>query len=62
MVKELATAIALIFVIEGVLYSLFPNAMKRLLEQVATISPQSLRVGGLFFAVLGVVIVWLLRG
>jgi uncharacterized protein YjeT (DUF2065 family) len=62
MVQELATALALILVIEGVLYSLFPNAMKRMLEHVATVSPQSLRIGGLFFAVLGVLIVWMLRG
>lgn len=62
MVQELATAVALILVIEGVLYSLFPNAMKRMLEHVATVSPQSLRIGGLFFAVLGVLIVWMLRG
>ena len=62
MVQELVTAVALILVIEGVLYSLFPNAMKRMLAHVATVSPQTLRVGGLFFAVLGVVIVWLTRG
>lgn len=62
MAQELATAVALILVIEGVLYSLFPNAMKRMLEHVATVSPQSLRIGGLFFAVLGVLIVWMLRG
>ena len=62
MVQELATALALILVVEGVLYSLFPNAMKRMLEHVATVSPQSLRIGGLFFAVLGVLIVWMLRG
>lgn len=62
MIYELATALALILVIEGVLYSLFPNIMKRMLEQVATVPPQSLRAGGLFFAVLGVLIVWLLRG
>lgn len=62
MLQELATALALILVIEGVIYSLFPNAMKRMLEHVATVSPQSLRIGGLFFAILGVLIVWLLRG
>jgi uncharacterized protein len=62
MMHELATALALILVIEGILYSLFPTIMKRMLEQVATVPPQSLRLGGLFFAGLGVLIVWLLRG
>lgn len=61
MAQELALALALILVIEGVLYSLFPKAMKRMLEHVATVSPRALRTGGLFFAVLGVILVWLLR-
>jgi len=61
MLSELTIAFALVLVIEGVLYALFPNAMQRMLEQIATLSPQSLRYAGLFSAVLGVALVWLLK-
>ncbi len=62
MVSELIIAFALILVIEGALYSLFPNAMKRMLENILTLPAQSLRSAGLFSAILGVLIVWLLKG
>ena len=61
MLSEIAVAFALVLVIEGVLYALFPDAMQRMLEQVMTLSPQSLRSAGLFSAVLGVALVWLLK-
>ena len=62
MLSELAVAFALVLVIEGVLYSLFPNAMKRMFEQMLTLPVHTIRVAGLFSAVLGVGLVWLLRG
>ncbi len=61
MLSELAIALALVLVIEGVLYALFPNAMQRMLEQISTLSPQFLRVAGLISAFLGVAMVWLLK-
>lgn len=62
MLSELAVAFALVLVIEGVLYSLFPNAMKRMFEQMLTLPVQTIRTAGLFSAILGVGLVWLLRG
>ncbi len=62
MLLELAVAFALMLVIEGVLYSLFPNAMKRMMEQMLTLPVQTIRSAGLFFAIVGVGLVWLLRG
>ena len=61
MVSEFAIALALVLVIEGVLYALFPNAMQRMLEQISTLSPQSLRYAGLISAILGVAMVWVLK-
>ena len=61
MLSEFAIALALVLVIEGVLYALFPDAMQRMLEQISTLSPQSLRFAGLFSALLGVAMVWLLK-
>ncbi len=62
MAVQLLTALALVLVIEGVLYALFPNGMKRLLEQAMMLPPSSLRRAGLVSAFAGVVLVWLLRG
>jgi uncharacterized protein YjeT (DUF2065 family) len=59
---DFLTALALVLVIEGILYALFPEAMKRAAAQAVLIPPQTLRMGGLAAAGLGVIIVWLLRG
>lgn len=61
MLSEFAVAVALIFVIAGILYALFPTAMQRMLAQIAILSPQALRAAGLFSAFLGVALVWLLK-
>lgn len=59
---DFLTAVALILVIEGAVYALFPDAMKRLMAQVLTLPDGSLRWAGLAAAVLGIVLVWLIRG
>ena len=59
--QDLWTALALVLVIEGVLYALFPEGMKRAAVRALTIPPQALRLGGLAAACLGVVLVWLVR-
>jgi len=59
--RDLWTALALVLVIEGILYALFPEGMKRLAARAIMVSPQVLRASGLLAASIGVVIVWLLR-
>ncbi len=59
---DFLTAVALILVIEGAVYALFPDAMKRMMEQVLTLPASSLRSAGLAAAVLGIFLVWLIRG
>lgn len=61
MSSEIAIALALVLVIEGVLYALFPGFMLRMLAQVSSLSQQALRTAGLISAILGVVLVWLLK-
>lgn len=61
MPDELITAIALILVIEGGLYALFPEGMRKMAMQVDKVSPSLLRSAGLFAATVGVGIVWLMR-
>lgn len=62
MAGELLTAFALILVIEGALYALFPQPMKKLLLHVLGMPLSSMRVAGLVSAGAGVFLVWLLRG
>jgi uncharacterized protein YjeT (DUF2065 family) len=59
--RELGTALALVLVIEGILYALFPDGMVRAAIRAAKAPPQILRSAGLFAACLGVALVWLLR-
>lgn len=59
---ELWIALALVLVIEGSLYALFPEGMKRAMLVVLEQPPGSLRTSGLALAVLGVGLVWLIRG
>jgi uncharacterized protein YjeT (DUF2065 family) len=59
--RDLLTALALILVIEGIVYALLPESMKRLAARATTTPAQSLRLGGLVAACLGVILVWALR-
>lgn len=59
--EELGIAFALILVIEGTLYAVFPEAMKRMASRVEGIPASALRNVGLAAAVVGVGIVWLLK-
>ena len=55
-------ALALMLTIEGALYALFPDGMRRMISSVMTLPTPQIRWTGLAAAVLGVVFVWLLRG
>ncbi|MBV9827295.1 MAG: DUF2065 domain-containing protein [Alphaproteobacteria bacterium] len=59
--RDLATGLALVLVIEGILYALFPEGMKRVAARAMLVPPNIMRSAGLLAAALGVVIVWLLR-
>jgi uncharacterized protein YjeT (DUF2065 family) len=59
--KDLWTGLALVLVIEGMLYALFPETMKRAAARTVSIPPQSLRLAGLAAACIGVAVVWLVR-
>ncbi len=59
--KDFGTALALVLVIEGVLYSLFPEGMKRMVAQLVMVPASALRLTGLIAACLGVGVVWFIR-
>ena len=60
--SDLLTALALALVIEGALYALFPGAMKKMLVQVLAQPESHMRTAGLAAALVGVAIVWVIRG
>lgn len=59
---DLMTALALAITIEGILYALFPEAMKRMMAEVLKQPPGVLRTAGLTAAAAGVFMLWLVRG
>lgn len=60
--SDLIVGIGLVFVIEGLLYAAFPNAMRKMVEDITKLPDSNLRTIGLFALVIGVVIVWAVRG
>lgn len=58
---ELATALALVLVLEGILWALSPDGMKRAAMFALTLENGQLRNGGLIVAAVGVALIWLLR-
>ncbi len=59
--NELVIAFGLFLFIEGILYALFPAKMKSMLKKLELTKDSQLRSGGLIFAVLGFVIVYLIK-
>ena len=60
--RDLLTALALVLVIEGVLYAAFPSGMRRALEAAMAMPDATLRTAGLLAAAIGVAAIWLIRG
>ena len=59
--NELVIAFGLFLFIEGILYALFPAKMKSMLKKLEIVKDSQLRLGGLIFAVIGFVIVYLIK-
>lgn len=59
---DLAVAIGLVLVIEGLLWALVPRLGRRLLEASAEVPLSSLRLAGAVAVAAGVFIVWMIRG
>ena len=55
------TALALVLVIEGAIYALFPDGMKKLMAAMQGIPASTLRSFGLAAVVTGVIVVWFMR-
>ena len=60
--QDLLAAVCVAFVIEGILYALFPEAMRRFISQVLGLPEGQVRVMGLVAAVIGILGLWAVRG
>lgn len=57
----ISTAVAFVFVIEGLFYFLFPEAMKNLIQTVLQLPANQLRIAGLVSISIGFILTWLIQ-
>ncbi len=60
--SDFLAALGLVFVIEGLIFAAFPAQAKRAMESVLDTPDATLRTIGLVSALIGLVVVWLVRG
>jgi uncharacterized protein len=60
--SDFLAALGLFFAIEGMLLAAFPGSVKRTMETVLSMPDGPLRIAGIVSALVGVLIVWLVRG
>jgi uncharacterized protein len=59
---DFLAALGLVFVIEGLIFAAFPEAAKRAMSSVLGTPDVSLRLIGIGSAIVGLAVVWLVRG
>jgi uncharacterized protein len=60
--SDFLAALGLVFVLEGLLFAAFPDFAKRAMESVMQAPDNMLRIVGLVSAILGVALIWIVRG
>jgi len=60
--QDFLAALALVLVIEGLVYAAAPETLRRALAVMLTQPPSAMRVTGLAAATIGVLLLWLIRG
>lgn len=53
--------VGLILVVEGLVYAIFPEGMRKLLVRMVDVPVSSLRSGGLVAAIAGLGILWVMK-
>ena len=59
---DLATALALVLVLEGLLWAVSPDGMKRVAAMALGLANEWLRLYGLMAVAVGIALIWLVRG
>jgi uncharacterized protein YjeT (DUF2065 family) len=60
--SDFIVALGLVFVIEGLIFSAFPATAKRAMESVQQTPDGALRTVGIVSAILGIILIWAIRG
>ena len=60
--SDFLVAIGLVFALEGILFAAFPGPVKQAMAHVTDTADATLRIIGIVSAVVGVILVWLIRG
>ena len=58
---DLFVALALVLVIEGLLYAAFPRQMRSLVERMTQFTDTALRKTGLLTAAVGLAFIWIIK-
>ena len=61
MLHAIVQTVGLIFVLEGLIYAVAPNAMKRIMAELPELSDDQLRIMAVAAVAVGVGIVWLAK-
>ena len=59
--KDLISALGLLLFIEGLFFAIFPTRIKNIMKVIEKISETKLRRAGVFFLILGFLIVWYIK-
>ncbi len=60
--SDFIVALGLVFVLEGLVFSAFPATAKRAMESVQQAPDGTLRIVGIVSAIVGIVLIWAIRG
>lgn len=60
--SDFLVALGLVFVLEGLVFAAFPEMTKRAMESVLHVPDQMLRLVGIVSALVGLILVWIMRG
>ena len=60
--KDFIVALGLVLAIEGLVFAAFPAHLKRAMESVMNTPDNWLRIVGVVSAVVGVLLIWFVRG
>jgi uncharacterized protein YjeT (DUF2065 family) len=60
--SDFFAAVGLVFVIEGLIFAAFPTSAKKAVASVLETPDGTLRIIGIGSAIIGLVVVWLVRG
>ena len=52
--------ISIVFIAEGIIYTLFPNYMKKMLNYIFSLNSDNIRIIGLFFIFVGTLVLYLI--